>query len=63
MWNFEDIDKVKFLRKSVDESAIGSAVFPGNAISFCHPQYTINHGISLFFRLLAEQVTNIVMTL
>ena len=39
--DFEDVDKVKFWRKSVDESAIGSAVFPGNAISFCHPPYTI----------------------
>ena len=36
---FEDIDKVKFWRKSVDESAIGSAAFSVYAISFCHPLY------------------------
>ena len=42
--DFEDIDKVKFWRKSVDESAIGFAAFPGHAISFYHPLYTKNSG-------------------
>ena len=37
----EDIDKVKFWRKSVDESAIGSAAFPGCLFSFCYPLYHI----------------------
>ena len=55
---FEDIDKVKFWRKSVDKSAIGSAAFPDHAISFCHPHIYENHGISLFFRLPAEQITS-----
>ena len=40
-WDFEDIDKLKFWRKSVDESAIGFAAFPVHAISFCHPPYHI----------------------
>ena len=53
-----DIDKVKFWRKSVDKSAIGSAAFPVHAISFCHPLYYKNHGISLFFRILAERIAS-----
>ena len=36
---FKDIDKVKFWRKSVDKSAIGSAVFPGYLFSFWHPPH------------------------
>lgn len=57
-WDFEDIDKVKFWRKSVDESAIWFAAFPGLLVSFCHPHIYKNHGISIFFRLLAEQITS-----
>ena len=41
----KDIDKVKFWRKSVDESAIGSAVFPCYLFSFCHP---LHHRSTVF---------------
>ena len=36
---FDDIDKVKFWRKSVDESAIGFAAFSVHQISFKYPLY------------------------
>ena len=35
--NFDDIDKVKFWRKSVNESAIRFAAFPVYLISFNYP--------------------------
>ena len=41
---FEDIDKVKFWRKSVDESAIGFAAFPVPLISFYYPRLGKNSG-------------------
>ena len=39
---FEDIDKVKFWRRSVDESAIGFAAFPVLLVSFYYPQLVKN---------------------
>ena len=54
-----DWEEDGFLSWCVSESAIGSTAFPGCLFSFCHPPlYYKNHGISLFFRLLAEQVTS-----
>ena len=41
---FEDIDKVKFWRKSVDESAIGFAAFPVLLVSFYYPRLGKNNG-------------------
>ena len=35
---FEDIDKVKFWRKSVNKSAIGFAAFPVLLVSFNYPR-------------------------
>lgn len=58
-----DLEEDGFLSWCVCESAIGFAAFPGHAISFCHPHIYENHGISTFFRLLAEQITSIVMAL
>ena len=48
-WDFEDIDKVKFWRKSVDESAIGFAAFPVHAISFCYPPIQNKTTVNLHF--------------
>ena len=55
----EDIDKVKFWRRSVDESAIGSAAFLGYIFSFCHPPYTINP--RYFYKLPWDRTENYVM--
>ena len=37
--DFEDCGEVGFFSWCVDESAIGSAAFPGCLFSFCHPPY------------------------
>lgn len=52
--DFERLVEGGFLSWCVGESAIGSAAFPANPISFCHPLYPKTYGISIFFRLLAE---------
>ena len=38
--------------------AIGFAAFPGLLVSFCHPPYTKNNGISTFFRRIVNR-TNV----
>ena len=53
-----DLEEDGFLSWCVSESAIGFAAFPGLLVSFCHPHIYKNHGISIFFRLLAEQITS-----